>query len=148
MAKPAVLREVTITLRMAPEMEVEACEKASAVAASMNMSPDKIDEVKLAVIEACLNACEHSRAERREIDMTFSVLGTKEPEKLRITVHDGGVGFDPEDDVRRGGAQGPKKGSGILHKRGWGLQIIEGLMDDVLIESGASGTTVVMVKAR
>ena len=42
-------------------------------------------------------------------------------------------------------AEGESK---VLHKRGWGLQIIEGLMDDVLIESGAAGTTVVMVKAR
>ena len=35
-----------------------------------------------------------------------------------------------------------------LRKRGWGLQIIEGLMDEVHIESGASGTTVVMRKTR
>ncbi len=35
-----------------------------------------------------------------------------------------------------------------LSKRGWGLQIIEGLMDEVKIESSSSGTTVVMSKAR
>ena len=146
MAKPAVLREVMITLRMAPEMEIEACEKASAVAESMQMSKDKIDEVKMAVIEACLNACEHSNAERREVDMIFSVLGRDEPESLQITVRDGGVGFDSRSGGRRrGGGDAEAKG---LHKRGWGLQIIEGLMDDVAIESGAKGTTVTMVKAR
>ena len=147
MAKPAVLREVMITLRMAPEMEIEACEKASAVAESMEMSPDKIDEVKMAVIEACLNACEHSNAERREVEMVFAVLGRKEPESLQITVSDGGVGFDTGSGGRTydTGSQGEAK---VLHKRGWGLQIIEGLMDDVVIESGARGTKVVMVKAR
>jgi anti-sigma regulatory factor (Ser/Thr protein kinase) len=31
-------------------------------------------------------------------------------------------------------------------KRGWGLQIIQGLMDHVEIESGTGGTTVVMRK--
>ncbi len=146
MAQPTVLREVTITLRMAPEMEIEACEKASAVAESMSMSPDKIDEIKMAVIEACLNATEHSKAECREIEMVFAVLGEREPEKLQITVRDCGVGFE----VGRMRAEGDRGGEGkhLLSRRGWGLQIIEGLMDEVQIESGASGTTVVMLKAR
>ncbi len=152
MGKSAVLKEVTVTLRMAPEMEIEACEKASAVAESMSMSPDKIDEVKLAVIEACLNACEHSKAARREIEMVFAILGNDEPEKLRITVRDGGVGFNLDEGTEE--AEDPKAGSkkkgvsGILSKRGWGLQIMEGLMDEVRIESGASGTTIVMLKER
>jgi serine/threonine-protein kinase RsbW len=144
MAKSAVLREVVVSLRMAPEMEIEACEKASAIAESMRMSPDKIDEVKLAVIEACLNACEHSRAPRREVEMIFSVLGTDQPETLQITVRDGGIGFDA--DLPQGGSR-RRAGQINLSKRGWGLRIIEGLMDDVKIESGSSGTTVVMSKA-
>ena len=146
MAKAAVLKEVTVTLRMAPEMELEACEKASAIAESMGMSPDKIDEVKMAVIEACLNACEHSKAERREIEMVFSILGVDEPESLQITVRDGGVGFGAEEGDKPEADK--DKESKVLHKRGWGLQIIEGLMDEVQIESGSSGTTVVMVKSR
>ena len=147
MAKPAVLREVMITLRMAPEMEIEACEKASAVAESMRMSPDKIDEVKMAVIEACLNACEHSQAPRQEIEMSFAVLGEREPEKLQITVRDAGVGFVATEGYGKKGIL-LEDGKGLLSKRGWGLQIIEGLMDEVQIESGASGTTVIMLKAR
>ena len=138
--KPAVLKEVVVTFQMAPEMELLVCEKASAVARSMGMSQDKIDEVKLAVIEACLNALEHSRASPRQFQVTFSVLGQREPEALRIAVRDRGVGFSPSS---RGAREKVK-----LSKRGWGLQIIEGLMDEVHIESGASGTTVVMCKAR
>ncbi len=80
--KPSVLKEVVVTFPMAPEMELIACEKASAVARSMGMSQDKIDEVKLAVIEACLNALEHSQAQPREFQITFSVLGETEPETL------------------------------------------------------------------
>jgi len=33
-------------------------------------------------------------------------------------------------------------------KRGWGLKIIKGLMDEVEIDSGPRGTTVVMSKSR
>jgi serine/threonine-protein kinase RsbW len=139
--KPSVLKEVVVTFPMAPEMELLVCEKASAVARSMGMSQDKIDEVKLAVIEACLNTLEHSQASPRQFQVTFSVLGQEEPEALQITVRDRGVGFSPS---IRGGAKEKVK----LSKRGWGLQIIEGLMDEVHIESGAGGTTVVMCKAR
>jgi len=138
--KPSVLKEVVVTFPMAPEMELQACEKASAVARSMGMSQDKIDEVKLAVIEACLNALEHSQANTRQFEVTFSILGREEPEALQITVRDSGVGFSA---AGRGA-----KGKVALSKRGWGLQIIEGLMDEVRIESGAGGTTVVMCKAR
>ena len=138
--KPTVLKEVVVTFQMAPEMELLVCEKASAVARSMGMSQDKIDEVKLAVIEACLNTLEHSQAKPRQFQVTFSVLGQEEPEALQITVRDQGVGFSA---TGRAGKEKVK-----LSKRGWGLQIIEGLMDEVHIESGASGTTVVMCKAR
>ena len=130
-----------MTFPMAPEMELLACEKASAVARSMGMSQDKIDEIKMAVIEACLNALEHSQANTREFHVTFSVLGHEEPEALQITVRDSGVGFEPA-------GRGARKGQLALSKRGWGLSIIEGLMDEVRIESGAGGTTVVMCKAR
>lgn len=139
--KPAVLKEVVVTFPMAPEMELLACEKASAVARSMGMSQDKIDEIKMAVIEACLNALEHSQANTREFHVTFSILGREEPEALQITVRDSGIGFSP-------GGRGAAKEKVALSKRGWGLSIIEGLMDEVRIESGAGGTTVVMCKAR
>ena len=139
--KLAALKEVVVTFPMAPEMELLACEKASAVARSMGMSQDKIDEVKLAVIEACLNALEHSQAQPRQFQVIFTVLGREQPEALQITVRDSGVGFAPA-------GRGAAKEKVALSKRGWGLQIIEGLMDEVHIESGASGTTVVMCKAR
>ena len=35
-----------------------------------------------------------------------------------------------------------------LRKRGWGLKIIRGLMDEVEIRSNPAGTTVVMSKLR
>lgn len=144
MADPAILKEVTLILRMSPDMEIEACEKACAIAQHMRMSPDKIDEVRMAVIETCINALEHSKAKDRQINLQFRVLGGKEPEKLQITIHDSGVGFDPKKLVEPNIAEKLKARS----KRGWGLKIIEGLMDEVNIHSGADGTTVVMSKVR
>lgn len=146
MAEPATLREVNLTLPMAPDMEIAASKTATAMAELMSMSADKIDEVRMAVVEACINAIEHSRASDRKVHLTFEVLGNSDadPDLLRITVRDAGVGFAP------GEVEKPdiEKKLTAERKRGWGLQIIRGLMDDVEIESGASGTSIVMTKAR
>jgi serine/threonine-protein kinase RsbW len=139
-----VLKEVELALDMVPEMELEASQAAAAIADLIRMSPDKIDEVRLAVVEACINALEHSRSSDRQVYVTFQVLGEKgDPEKLRILVHDNGVGFSP--DTEEPAAGGLLKGP---QKRRHGLKIIRGLMDEVEIRSGADGTTVVMSKMR
>jgi serine/threonine-protein kinase RsbW len=147
MAGEAVLREVTLALPMVPEMEIEASKTATAIAESIHMSADRIDEVRMAVVEACINAFEHSRASDREVFVTFEVvgeLGDKDPQKLRITVRDHGVGFSPDE------APVPtlQEKFKLPRKRGWGLKIIRGLMDEVEIRSGEDGTTVVMSKMR
>ena len=140
-----VLREVTLALPMVPEMEIEASKTATAIAESIRMSPDRIDEVRMAVVEACINALEHSHASDREVYVTFQVLGEGgDPDKLRIMVRDTGVGFSPETQ------ESPRMEDKIkaVRKRGWGLKIIRGLMDEVEILSGDDGTTVVMSKMR
>jgi serine/threonine-protein kinase RsbW len=144
MAGHAILREVTLTLPMVPDMEIAASKTATAMAEFMRMSPDRIDEVRMAVVEACINAFEHSHSPDRKVYMTFEILGDTEPETLRITVRDTGVGFAPED-VEEPSLEQKLKAQ---RKRGWGLKIIRGLMDEVDIHSGIDGTTVVMCKAR
>jgi serine/threonine-protein kinase RsbW len=144
MAGEAVLKEVTLALPMVPEMEIEASKTATAIAESIRMSPDRIDEVRMAVVEACINAFEHSHASDREVFVTFQVLGDTDPEKLRIMVRDTGIGFSPNDLSEPTMEQKLKE----ERKRGWGLKIIRGLMDEVEIHSGMGGTTVVMSKLR
>jgi serine/threonine-protein kinase RsbW len=140
-----VLRAVELALPMVPEMEIEASRTATAIAEWIGMSPDRIDEVRMAVVEACINALEHSHASDREVYVTFQVLGEEgDPEKLRIMVRDTGIGFSP-DVVEEPTIAGKIK---AVRKRGWGLKIIRGLMDEVEILSGADGTTVVMSKMR
>jgi serine/threonine-protein kinase RsbW len=144
MAGNSVLREVTLTLPMAADMEMAAARTVTSMAESMRMSPDKIDEVRMAVVEACINAFEHSAAPDRLVYLTFAVLGEEEPERLRITVRDAGRGFDP-DTLEEPSIEEKLRAD---RKRGWGLKIIEGLMDEVTIHSGGDGTTVVMSKSR
>jgi serine/threonine-protein kinase RsbW len=144
MAREAVLREVTLTLPMLPDMEIAASKTATALAEFMEMSSDKIDEVRMAVVEACINSFEHSHASDQKVRIEFAVLGDSEPEKLQITITDSGIGFSPEDVEEPIIAEKLK----AARKRGWGLKIIKGLMDEVEIRSGPTGTTVVMSKSR
>lgn len=147
MSEFGVLEETHLTFRLAPEMELEARACACEMAKSIRMSTDKVEEVGMAVVEACINAIEHSRAADGRLHLALAVLGpegAEEPRVLRITIQDQGIGFNPakvvqpriEDNLRS------------LRKRGWGLKIIEGLMDEVTVFSGEDGTSVVMSKVR
>ena len=138
------LREVTLTLPMIPDMEIAASKTATAMAEFMQMGPDKVDEVRMAVVEACINSFEHSRARDRKVYITYSVLGENDPEKLQITLRDTGIGFRI-DEVEEPRIEEKLKAE---RKRGWGIKIIQGLMDEVDIRSTDDGTTIVMSKYR
>lgn len=130
---------------MIPNMELTASKTACAMGEQIGLSPDKIDEVQMAVVEACINAFEHSGATDREVRILLQVLGSDDkPEGLQITIRDAGVGFSPDKlppRISEEKLRGPRK-------RGHGLRIIDGLMDEVDIRSDTEGTTVVMRKMR
>jgi serine/threonine-protein kinase RsbW len=144
MADSAVSREVNLTLPLLPDMEIAASKTATAIAELMEMSPDRVDEVRMAVVEACINSLEHSNSTDRKVHLTFAVVTEGDSEKLQVTVRDNGVGFSPNE-LKEPNIEEKLKAA---RKRGWGLKIISGLMDEVDLQSGPGGTTVVMGKYR
>lgn len=137
-------QHITLTLPMIPNMELTASKTAGALGEHIGMSRDKIDEVQMAVVEACINAFEHSGSDDREVQIQMFVLGEdKDPQGLEIMIRDHGVGFSPQDVTAQNGPV-----STVPQKRGYGLRIIHGLMDEVDIRSDAEGTTVTMKKLR
>ncbi|MDL2718723.1 MAG: ATP-binding protein [Acidobacteriota bacterium] len=139
-------REVHLTIPVAPEMEIAATAQVAALGEWMEMSRDKIDEVKMAVVEACINAFEHSATPDQKVELSFRV-GADEGGRgayLEVDVADSGHGFDPTR------LKTPEIAAKLRssRKRGWGIKIIESLMDDVRIESGGRGTRIVMRKYR
>ena len=136
-------REVSMVIPVAPEMEIVATAQAAALGEYLAMSRDKIDEVKLALVEACINAFEHSNCRDEQLHLTFR-LG-QEPkgrEWLEVEVLDRGKGFD----YAAVEEPSPQKTFAGHRKRGWGLQIIKSLMDEVQITSGVGGTRILMRK--
>lgn len=136
-------REVSMTIPVAPEMELVATAQAAALGEYLAMSRDKIDEVKLALVEACINAFEHADCRDEQLHLTFRLCReAKGREWLEVEVLDKGKGFDQTT------VQEPnlEKSFASHRKRGWGLQIIKSLMDDVEITSGEWGTRILMRK--
>lgn len=139
------MQDVTLTLPMLPDMELTASKTACAMGEHIRMSRDKIDEIQMAVVEATINAFEHSGASDHKVSIHFHVLGTEsDPTGLQIVVTDAGIGI-ADDKLPDLGEDGKPSG---LQQRGHGLRIINGLMDQVDIRSDAKGTTVIMTKMR
>jgi serine/threonine-protein kinase RsbW len=138
-------REVHLTIPVAPEMEIAATAQVAALGEMAEMERDKIDEVKMAVVEACINAFEHSETPDRKVELDFRIgIANGNRVFLEVGVADAGKGFDPLRISPPDLAHKLKSS----RKRGWGIKIIESLMDDVRIESGTHGTRIVMRKYR
>ncbi|MGE5276254.1 MAG: ATP-binding protein [Acidobacteriota bacterium] len=142
-ARAAGSRDICLTIPVAPEMEIVATAQAAALGEHIGMSRDKIDEVKLALVEACINAFEHADTRDERLHLTFRVGREEEgADWLEVEVFDQGKGFDH----LRIEPPTPEQTFQGKRKRGWGLQIIRSLMDGVQISSGEWGTRIVMRK--
>jgi serine/threonine-protein kinase RsbW len=136
-------RTISLSIPPGPRMELAATAQAETLGEAMHLSRDKIDEVKLAVVEACINAFEHAGRRSERVDLAFrSAVTPAGRELLEVTVTDRGRGFEPD------AVEAPRIESklGGTRKRGWGLRIIRSLMDEVEIQSGEEGTTIIMRK--
>ena len=130
--------KIELKLPVIANMELVAVQTAEVVARHMDLSEVKAAEISMALIEACINAFEHSQAQNN-VFIHFIL----EENSLVIKVIDQGIGFDktkveiPAIENKLGTDE---------RKRGWGLQLIQELMDSVEFESSKDGTTVTMTK--
>ena len=110
---------------------------AAAIASRMEFSYEAIDDIKLAVGEACANAIEHAcpEGEGGEIRLSFSL----EREGVVIEIRDAGPGFDPSALEAEWGEGPPERGLGLL--------LIRSVMDKVeVVSQPNSETRVTMTK--
>ena len=131
---------VELKLPILQNMELVATQTAEVVAKHMQLGEEKSGEISMALIEACINAFEHSQT-NSEVYIHFLIS----EDKLTIKVTDKGTGFDT------GSVDIPNIESKLNtgeRKRGWGVMLIKELMDSVSFESDHTGTTVTMVKNR
>ena len=126
---------VELKLPVLPDMELSATKTAEVVAKHMELSEEQSAEISMALIEACINAFEHSGSDKK-----IEIQDNKNFPDLIIK----GKGFD------KSKVKIPKIEEKLTsdRKRGWGLQLIKELMDTVEFESSIEGTTVTLTKKK
>jgi len=119
------------------------CEKvamdfAASVAKSLNFPADRVEDLKTAVAEACLNAIEHGN--KLNANMKVGISLTVDKGRLHIAVQDagGGVGAVPAPDMQ-------SQIEGKTEPGGWGIFLIKSLMDEVTFEATPEGNVVKMI---
>ena len=132
--------KVDLKIPMLEDMELAATKTAEAMAEYLSFDQDKTDEIKLAIIEATLNAFEHSSSKERFVEINFEAKNNE----LTIKIHDSGTGFDSSK------VETPEIDKKIksYYKRGWGMSLMEELMDSVEVVNDSSGCTIILTKRR
>ena len=134
-----VEKNVDLSIPMLPDMEVTATAVAESLGVFIGLGQDKIEEVKIALIEACINAFEHSKSPERRIDLNFQITDRG----LRVLISHGGEGFNMDEAQAR---IAEKREKGL--PRGWGLTLMGELMDEMDIDTSEGGTLITMIKYR
>ncbi len=128
----------SLVLPINSESELVAVRALEQIATYTELDEGSIDKVKMALIEACINADEHSQSFEKKIRIYFTVHS----EAIEIRVEDRGQSFDPVEVQSRI----VREADPLSQKRGRGLAIIKEMMDEVRFEKTDIGTRLYMVK--
>lgn len=120
---------ISIRLPSRPEYVLLARLVVAQVGQLAGFGPEEIYDLKLAVTEAATNVIRHAAVDSFEIEYQAR------PKVVEITVIDTGGGFEVDDLTR------PPDGQG-----GFGLTVIRGLVDEVILNSTSEGTRLKMIR--
>jgi serine/threonine-protein kinase RsbW len=109
-------------------------------AADGELADERVDDLKLAVSEACTNAIEaHSAI---DTDERVVVRCWVDEAGLEVRISDRGAGFDPSELPDHPPVTDPAR---LKFERGLGIPLIRALVDEVEFSSSDAGTEVRMV---
>lgn len=134
--------EFEMVVPMGGDNELIVAHTVEEIARRLNFRPEAINQIKHAVVEAFINASEHSLSPESKIYQRFRV----ENDKLVITISSRGIVPLP---VGAGNGENAAPGEGReapANRRGLGLNMIKTLMDEVEFERVDDGTSLRMTK--
>ena len=138
-----ITNEFEMVVPMGGDNELIVAHTVEQIARRLKFRPEAINQIKHAVVEACINVSEHSLSPERKIYQRFRV----DDDKLVITISSRGI-VPPSTEARNGeidqGLGETREAS--ANRRGLGLNMIKTLMDEVEFERVDDGTSLRMTK--
>jgi serine/threonine-protein kinase RsbW len=112
----------------------------AALSVERPVAADRIEDLRLAVTEACANAVEAQQAtgDPRPIEITIEATA----DAVVVTVIDHAGGFEPGEQPT---VPAPTDPGRLRHERGLGLGLMRTAVDDVRFTPTADGTAVALV---
>ncbi len=112
--------------------------RVTSVAKEIGFSDNRIEDLKTAVSEACLNAIEHGNEMNASTKVGIYLSVDKTKPRLKVSIEDKGEGIkkkikEPNIDDKIEGKE---------NTRGWGLFLIKNLIDDIKFEPKTDGGNV------
>ncbi len=107
--------------------EKEAIKKAVTIAEKMGFARDRIEDLKTALAEACINAIEHGNKfdQNKKVRVTLAA----NDKSLEVIVHDEGDGIDPKKIPTK-----RIRDDGFPCRRGYGVFLMSNLMNEFYFE--------------
>jgi len=126
--------EIEMIIPRVADVELVAARALEQLAENLAIDPVVTGRLKVAVVEACINAFEHAGVADGRVRLVFSVAGGR----LQMRVENRGrpLAALPSPAVAGREARG----------RGWGLTLIRELVDEVALEPREDGVSLLMVK--
>lgn len=131
-AEDTEAEEYEFTFPMGENTEMIAAHAIDEIAKRHDFPQKAINQIKTALVEASINAAEHSLSPDGKMYQKFAVAR----DRVTITVASRGVRLVDREPTSDAG-----------ERRGWGLDLIRGLMDDVTFERTDDGTRITMTKS-
>ena len=120
--------------------EILAIQQVAAAIADLTIDRARVEKLKTAIGEATMNAIEHGNMFRSDLAVEIRVLVSASSLIVEISDHGGrrDIGKAPEPDLEA-------KLAGEQSPRGWGMFLIEHMVDDVKVETQGERRTVRLI---
>lgn len=130
--------EYEIVIPAGDDSELIAAHAVEEIARRYDFPAKAVNQIKTALVEASINAAEHSLSPDGKIYQKFVI----DKEKIVLTISNRGLRLSSKlmKEPESNGVHADSK------RRGWGLNLMRSLMDDIRIESVDDGTRIVMTK--
>jgi serine/threonine-protein kinase RsbW len=127
-----------LTVPLEPRAELVVAESLDQIGKNLNIPEETIGQLQMAVIEACINAIEHTKGGDRRLYVSVRTL----PDRLEVSVESPGQEFVQYETGE------PFRGVEIREgaPRGQGVRLMKRFADAVTFEKSDRGTKVVLVK--